>query len=73
MNYLIPTPDKIERRVARKRSFPRSSNTSDLLVVLRGERFTGSITFHMSQGSLQAVVVEDSQVIAEPTLDRVVG
>jgi len=62
----IPRAERIERRVQRCQHFDRNGNMTDLLAVLRAERFTGQVRIHFGQGAINAVEAEDSHILPEP-------
>lgn len=68
MRAIIPIPqaERTERRVQRRQYFDRNGNMTDLLAVLRAERFTGSLHIHFGQGGISAVEAEDSHILPEP-------
>lgn len=57
---------RVERKITRLQRFDSNGNMTDLLAILRSERFTGALTLHLFGGSVQAIEATDSCRIDEP-------
>jgi hypothetical protein len=66
----LPLDEAQETKVVRTRRIAvRVDGVEGVLLRLRREAFTGSVTIHMSQGGMQEMVVQDAQRLPLAPID----